>query len=149
MTMLPTWRVGARTPLHQGGRLQHRLRQLFDEPFTLPFIADIGWDPAIDIAENDGELIVTAELPGMKKEEVELDLTDGVLTLKGEKKEESEREEQEMHVVERSYGFFRRSFTLPSAVDAAKVSAEFKDGVLRVTLPTTGEPNGKKIEIAG
>lgn len=150
MATHPTRRSGALAPLHDLGRLQNRLHRLFEEPFALPFFTDgIGWAPAIDVAESDGELIVTAELPGMKKEDVDLQLADGVLTLKGEKSEESERQEQEIHVVERSYGAFRRSFTLPCAVDETKVAAEFKDGVLRVTLPKTGEPNGKKIEITG
>ncbi|HEU4452680.1 MAG TPA: Hsp20/alpha crystallin family protein [Longimicrobium sp.] len=144
MTLLPTRRAGLRAPL------ENRLLRIFDEPFGFPFFPEpIGWTPAIDVAERDGELVVTAELPGMKKEDVELELGDGVLTLRGEKRTESERTEDEMHLVERSYGSFRRSFTLPCPVDETKVTAEFKDGVLRVTLPRTGQTNGRKIEIAG
>ncbi|HEU0012683.1 MAG TPA: ATP-binding protein [Longimicrobium sp.] len=147
MSMFPTRRTGA--ALTEPGRLQNRLRQFFDEPFTFPFFGEAGWVPAIDVAESNGDLVVTAELPGMKKENVELELSDGILTLRGEKSEESERTEQEMYVTERSYGSFRRSVALPCAVDETRVAAEFRDGVLRVTLPKTGEPNGKKIEIAG
>lgn len=147
---LATMRTAAGAPPHELGRLQNRLRRLFDEPFSLSLFPDsVGWAPAIDVSENETELIVTAELPGMKKEDVDLELADGVLTLKGEKSEESERQEDELHVTERRYGSFRRSLLLPRSVDETGITAEFKDGVLRVTLPKTGEPGGKKIEIAG
>lgn len=149
MSLLPLRTVGP-SALQEMGRFQNRLLRMFDEPFTLPFFPEtIGWAPAIDVAENDGNLIVTAELPGMKKDDVSIEVTNGVLTLTGEKKEETERDEQEMHVVERSYGSFRRSFTLPFAVDEAKALAEYRDGVLRVTLPKLGVPQGRKIEITG
>jgi HSP20 family protein len=150
MPMLPALRTAARTPFQEAARLESTLRRLFAEPFPLPFFAEtVGWMPAVDVAESNGDLVVTAELPGMKKDDIALELADGVLTLRGQKTEESEREEREMHVTERSYGSFRRSFTLPCPVDETKVNAEFKDGVLRVTLPKTGEAKGQKIEIAG
>ena len=150
MPMLPTLRGAARVPLEEAARLESGLRRLFGEPFALPFFADAnGWVPAVDVAESGGDLVVTAELPGMGKEDIGLELSQGVLTIKGEKTEESERQEQEMHVTERSYGSFRRSFALPCPVDETKAAAEFKDGVLRVTLPKTGEAKGKKIEITG
>ncbi len=148
MTQLPM-KTGGPSALQAIGQFQNRLLRMIEEPFALPLFAEtIGWAPAVDVAESDGNLVVTAELPGMKKEDVTLELANGVLTLRGEKKEETERKEEEMHVVERSYGSFRRSFTLPCTVDETKAAAEFKDGVLRVTLPKTGEPGGKKIEIA-
>ena len=138
----------ALSPWPELTEMQNRFRQLFDMPFTLPVITEpLGWSPAVDVSESDGELTVTAELPGMRSEDVHVDLADNVLTIRGEKKEETERQEKEMRVVERSYGSFRRSFTLPSPVDEAKVEAEFKDGILRVTLPKTERPAGKKIEV--
>lgn len=150
MPMLPTLRGAARVPLAEAARLESGLRRLFAEPFPLSLFAEpVAWMPAVDVAERDGDLVVTAELPGMGKEDIGLELSEGVLTIKGEKTEESEHEEQEMHVTERSYGSFRRSLTLPCPVDETKVAAEFKDGVLRVTLPKTGEAKGRKIEITG
>lgn len=138
----------ALSPWQEMTDMQNRIRQLFDMPFALPVIAEpMGWSPAVDVSESDGELTVTAELPGMRSEDVHVDLADNVLTIRGEKKEETERQEKEMRVVERSYGSFRRSFTLPATVDEAKVSAEFRDGILRVTLPKTERTAGKKIEI--
>lgn len=101
----------------------------------------------MDVSESDGELVVTAELPGMNGEDVHIDPTDNVLTIRGEKKEEMEREEKEMRVYERSYGSFRRSFMLSSPVDEAKVGAEFRDGVLKVTLPRVEKAKGREIQV--
>lgn len=132
------------------GDMQSRIRHMFAEPFPLRMFAEpVGWSPAVDVSESDGSLVVKAELPGMSKDDVEIDLSGNVLTLRGEKKQEEEREEGEMHVWERSYGSFRRSFTLPCAVAEGGIRAEFKDGVLTVTLPKAEEARGTKIEITG
>jgi len=150
MTMLATRPRTALDPFPGFSRVENRLRRLFGDPFELPFLLEpVGWAPAVDVAEQNGNLLVTAELPGMTKDDVEVDLANGVLTISGSKKEETDRTEQEMHIVERSYGSFRRSFTLPCAVDEAGVKADYKDGVLKVTLPKMAEPEGKKIEING
>ena len=136
----------ALSPWQEISDMQNRLRHLF--PFSMPvFEEPLGWSPAVDVSESDGELVVTAELPGMNRQDVHIDLTENVLTIRGEKKEETEREEKEMRVYERSYGSFRRSFTLSSPVDEAKVSAEFKDGVLKVTLPKLERAKGREIQI--
>lgn len=130
--------------------MQNRIRNLFTEPFPMRLFSEpVGWLPAVDVSEADGKLVVKAELPGMSKDDVEIALTDNVLTLRGEKKQEEKRDEDEMHVWERSYGSFIRSFTLPTRVAEDQVTAEFKDGVLTVTLPKVEEPAGKKIEITG
>ena len=130
--------------------VQNRIRHLFAEPFPMRLFSEpVGWMPAVDVSEADGKLVVKAELPGMDKDDVEIALTDNVLTLRGEKKQEETRDEGEMHVWERSYGSFMRAFTLPSRVAEDQVTAEFKDGVLTVTLPKCEEPAGKTIEIAG
>jgi HSP20 family protein len=107
------------------------------------------WTPVIDISDRDDELVLTAELPGMTKEDVQMDIADGVFTLKGEKKEQSEEKSERFQVLERSFGTFERSFTLPRAVDASKVNATFRDGLLVVHMPKTAESNGRKFEISG
>ena len=88
-------------------------------------------------------------IPARDEKDVEVTLQDGVLSLKGEKKEEHEEKEKERYLYERSYGAFQRSFTLPSTVDETKVKAEFTEGVLKITLPKSGQPRGRKIEIGG
>jgi HSP20 family protein len=148
MVTLPTRRTSNLTPMREFARMQDRMRRLFDEPFSLSMVSEpVGVMPAVDIAESNGNVLVTAELPGMSKEDVDVDLSEGILTISGEKKEETEREEQEVHIVERTYGSFRRSFSLPCAVDEGNVKADFHDGVLRITLPKVEKPRGKKIQI--
>ena len=105
------------------------------------------WVPRVDIAETNGELVVAAELPGLTRDDVSIRIENNVLTLKGEKKQEEEEKATNYHRIERSYGAFSRSFSLPSTVDASKVRAAFRDGVLTITLPKTEEAKGKEIPI--
>lgn len=139
------------SPWHDMADMQNRIRHLFAEPFpgVRMFAEPVGWSPAVDVTESDGNLVVKAEVPGMEKDDVEIDLQDNVLTLRGEKKQEQERTEGEMHVWERSYGSFQRAFTLPCRVDEDKVTAEVKNGLLTITLPRAAEARGRKIEVAG
>jgi HSP20 family protein len=125
-----------------------RFGRVFDEVFG-PAVAGegMGWSPPINIVEADGELVLTAELPGMAKDEVTIDIAEGVLTLKGEKKEEKAEEHARYRLWERTYGAFERSFTLPRSVDAAKATAEFRDGILKVHLPQTKEATGRRLPI--
>ena len=102
----------------------------------------------MDIKETDGALEVTTELPGVQEADIDVSLTDEMLTVKGEKKSESEREEKDMRVVERSYGAFERSVRLPCAVKEDEVDAEFKNGVLKITLPKSPEATAKTKKIA-
>ena len=106
------------------------------------------WAPACDIFETDNEIVVKAELPEVKREDVKVSIEDNVLTVRGERKFEGETKRENYHRVERSYGEFMRSFTLPNYVDASKVSADFKDGMLNVILPKRAESKPKQIEIA-
>src|SRR6185436_3418278 len=92
------------------------------------------WMPLVDVAEDDKEYLITAELPEVKKEDVKVTLENGRLTITGERKFEKEEKNKKYHRVERSYGTFARSFTLPNDGDAAKVNAEFKDGMLRIRV---------------
>jgi HSP20 family protein len=111
----------------------------------------VGWSPAVEVSETENELTVTAELPGMSRDDVEIDLENNVLTIRGEKSSETEEEDRErkVHVWERRYGSFHRAFTLPRTVDADGVKAEFRDGILKVHLPKTEQAKGKKIAIDG
>ena len=105
------------------------------------------WAPSIDVAETDEEITVTAELPGVKQEEVDISIADGVLTLKGEKKEEKEVKEKNYHRIERNYGSFQRSVGLPTGAQADKAKATYKDGILTITVPKTEETKPKQIKI--
>ncbi|NUN48540.1 MAG: Hsp20/alpha crystallin family protein [Candidatus Brocadiae bacterium] len=103
--------------------------------------------PAIDVAEDKGALTVTAELPGLEKSDIHLEVKDGVLVLRGEKKFEEESKDKNFHRIERRYGSFYRALALPDTVDTAKVEAAFKNGVLKVRMPKREESKPKPIQI--
>ncbi len=105
------------------------------------------WSPSVDISEDDKDYLVKAELPEVKKEDVKVSVENGVLTITGERKFEKEERNKKYHRIERAYGNFTRSFALPEAVKAEKVSAEFKDGILHVRLPKDESAKPKSIEI--
>ena len=113
-----------------------------DEPLT---VSD--WTPSVDIQETENEYLVKAELPEIKREDVKVTVENGVLTLQGERKQEKEEKNRKFHRVERSYGTFLRTFTVPTDADEAKVAADFKEGILRVHLPKTEKPRPKTIEV--
>jgi HSP20 family protein len=129
------------------------LARVFDDPFYRVLSGGDGtcrWCPAVDVSEDAKEILVSADLPGVEPKEVEITVKENVLTLSGERKtEKEEKDEQEgtYHRVERTTGAFSRSFVLPSTVDETKVSAEYKDGVLRVHLPKREEVQPRKIQI--
>jgi HSP20 family protein len=106
------------------------------------------WAPRVDILENETSYQVTAELPGVKKEDVEITVENNLLTLKGERKFEKEVDKEQYHRIERTYGSFLRSFTLPSRVVQDQVQAKFDNGLLLITIPKAAEARPKKIEIA-
>ena len=105
------------------------------------------WSPPVDILEDDKEFLVKAELPDVKKEDVRVVVENGVLTISGERKFEKEENKQRYHRVERSYGSFSRSFSLPDGADATKVNAEFKNGVLQVHMAKSQMSKPKQIEV--
>jgi HSP20 family protein len=105
------------------------------------------FSPAIDVAVEKDNVVVTADLPGLSKDDVSVTLQDNYLTIRGEKKQETEQKETNYFVSERVYGAFARTIELPVAVDANKIAARFKDGVLQVTLPKTEEAKPKQIEV--
>jgi len=107
-----------------------------------------GWAPALDAYEDKENFVVKAELPGMKREDIEVSLHEGSLSISGERKSETKHEDAETHRAERFFGRFQRTLTLPAAVAADKVKAEYKDGVLTVTLPKTEEAKPKRIDVS-
>ena len=122
--------------------------RLFNAFFgTEPHDIENMWRPAIDIEESNGNLLVRAEVPGMKKEDIKVAVKDNMLTISGERKRENETIEKTFHRIERSYGKFSRMIRLPAEVDADKVKATYKEGVLHVTLPTPEAMKPKQIEV--
>jgi HSP20 family protein len=134
--------------------IREEMNRLFDDFFTgWPRLERRGgllegeWAPSVDVAETDEDVVVTAELPGVKQEDVDISIINDVLTLKGEKKEEKEVKKENYHRIERSYGGFQRSVSLPTGVQADKAKAKYKDGVLRITIPKVEEAKPKQIKI--
>jgi HSP20 family protein len=105
------------------------------------------WSPLVDITEDDHEYLFKADLPELKKDDVKVTVENGILSICGERKTEKEEKKRKFHRIERSYGNFRRSFTLPQDAEGAKVTADFRDGVLKVHLPKTAVPKSKPIEV--
>ncbi len=127
------------------------LRREIDRLFEDTFARDgNNWTPAVDIKESDNDIRIDLELPGLRPEDVELTAENGLLTIRGEKhSERKEGDEGRYHVVERSYGTFMRTFTLPHGVDENQIQAEFNDGVLSIRIPKTALPQPKRIQISG
>ena len=135
-------------PLQELLAVSNRLNRTINEPFTRRTEDSFGaWAPPVDIFERQDHLVIRAEVPGIQKEDMDVRIENGVLTLHGERKEEKEVNEVNAHLVERVYGSFTRSFSLPTTVDATKVTAVYKDGVLEVTVPKIETAKPKKVEI--
>jgi HSP20 family protein len=126
-----------------------RLESFFDN-WNLPvlFDEDTTWIPAFDIAEKEEEYLITAELPGMDMKDIDITFTDGLLTVKGEKKQEKEDKGKDYHRIERRYGSFQRSFRVPEKVDTNKIEASYKDGILKLVLPKAEESRAQKIKVS-
>jgi HSP20 family protein len=149
---LTRWQRPNWNPVRQLSSLRDEIDRLFESPLawfedgSQPFSS--GWLPAIDVYEDKDTVFVRAELPGMKKDEIDISLHEGVLTLSGERKLEKEYDKAESHRVERFVGRFQRSITLPAPVDGAKVRATYKDGILAITLPKAEEAKPKQINVS-
>ena len=139
------------SPLWQLNSLRDEIDRLFDAPLaeftrsTQQFAG--GWLPAVDLYEDKDNIVVKAELPGMSKEQIEISLHEGVLTLSGERQTEEKFKNAEVYRSECFEGRFQRTVSLPSPVQADKVSASYKDGILTITLPKTEETKPKQIEV--
>lgn len=120
---------------------------LFGRPQEIEFQEKEEWQPAIDVTETKKEIIVRVEIPGMNPEEIDITLSGRTLTTKGEKKQGEKEKEENYHVIERSIGSFTRSITLSKEVESDKISASYKDGVLKVTLPKSNDAKKKQIKI--
>jgi HSP20 family protein len=131
--------------------IQEEMNQLFNRAFGRSF-GETGetarvWAPALDISERKDAYVVTVEVPGVKQEDIDITLEDGLLTIAGERKQTQESSDEQFHRVERRYGAFRRSITLPSQVQADAIEASYDNGVLEVLLPKAEEAKPKKITV--
>jgi HSP20 family protein len=140
-------------PMRDMMNVQDEMNRLFDRFFGKELwdedeqLSQMNWFPVVDIKENKDEFAIFAELPGMKKEDVHITFSDGKLVIEGERKKEQEEKEANYHRVERSYGKFCRTFQLPSGIQANKIAADFKDGILKIKLPKSEEVKPKEIEV--
>ena len=149
LNKVTTW-----NPLREMDEAQNRLHRFFLSGFPtrmgsdeIHSLAVADWSPEVDISEDDHGYLLKADLPEMKKDDVRVTVEDGILCVSGERKGEKEDQKKKFHRIERSFGNFRRSFTLPEDADSTKVTAEFRDGVLKVHLPTTPIARSKAIEV--
>ncbi|OGW62014.1 MAG: hypothetical protein A2638_05265 [Nitrospirae bacterium RIFCSPHIGHO2_01_FULL_66_17] len=146
----------------EAGRIEQNVERMFEDLWARPWrsLMDFGWprhrhlwtdleatSPAIEISEDKNEVLVKAELPGMKKEDLEINVEERLLTIRGEKKKEEERKGEGYFYSERSYGAFERCIEIPRDVQSDKAHATFKDGVLEVRLPKTEEAKRKEVKI--
>jgi HSP20 family protein len=141
-------------PFRDLRNLQEEVNRLFSSNLSRAFGDDEGiargaWNPSVDIYENKDQIVLEAELPGMNREEFDITIENNVITLRGERRFEKKDEADSYHRVERSYGSFTRSFTLPQTVSAEGATAEYRNGVLRVSLPKREEVKARRIEIGG
>jgi HSP20 family protein len=141
MTRIPVVRRG-RSPWTEMNRLQREMETLFGTPGAQDL-----WAPPVDVEETPDHLIFRAELPGMSREDIDVELEDGVLTIHGEKKEEQKAENVNGLLYERRWGTFTRRFTLPRAVDGNAITANYSNGILTIQVPKAEEAKGRKIEI--
>jgi HSP20 family protein len=126
--------------------------RLFDEMFDTRLSTDFPgfgtvWVPAVDVEESVEEYLIHAEMPGLKKEDVKISLAENILTISGEKKNETKSDNKRYHRLERTYGSFQRSFSLPEPIKADKIGASFKDGVLEVKIPKSEKAKPREIDI--
>jgi HSP20 family protein len=141
-------------PLSRFEEMEREFEDFFRRPFSMmmpswwpvPKMPEVA-SPAVDIFEDNGNVVVKAEMPGMTKDELDVKIADNVLTISGEKKKEEKVEKQNYFRMERSYGSFTRSFSLPSDVQTDKIKAQFRDGVLEITIPKTAEAMKKQKKV--
>jgi len=138
-------------PFSEMRRLQDEMNRMFDPgfPFENGELGAANWVPAVDIEETPETLRVIAELPGMKREDIQVEFENGMLTIRGTRTREEEKKEKNFHRVERSFGSFVRAFRLPATVDAEKIAATYEDGVLKLEMPKREESKARRIQIGG
>lgn len=130
-------------------RLRDQLSQIFEQPeFALTDLLGGGWTPAIDVLEDKDKLTVKVEVPGFKREDLDVSVHENSLIISGERKSEEERKNGEFYRSERFYGKFHRSISLPYAVEIDKIQAQYRDGILNITLPKAENAKAKQIEVS-
>lgn len=144
---LELWRPRMlRGPFRELARMEREMEDLFGR-VEWPWRAERGWAPAIDMVDAKEEIVLRADLPGMDEKSIDVSVQDGTVTISGERKEEKEEKKEDYYYAERSYGAFSRTVMLPVGVDADRVKATFKKGVLEVHLPKAKEATGRKVDI--
>jgi HSP20 family protein len=145
------WEISPWRPFRDLERMRREMDRLWDSFFEgRPGrrVEETGeWLPSLDVSETKDNLVVKAELPGLDPKDIDISVANGVLSIKGEKKQEKEEKEENYHLIERSYGSFVRSVRLPKDVQGEKISASYKNGILKVTLPKSEEAKKKEIKI--
>jgi HSP20 family protein len=138
-------------PFRDMTTLRERMNRLFEDMAASrgeeKDLTTSSWAPAVDIYETENEVVLTAEIPGIEEKDIEIKVEDNTLTLKGERKFEKETKEENYHRIERAYGSFFRSFTLPAFVDQDKIEAEHESGVLKIRMPKRAELKPRKVKI--
>jgi HSP20 family protein len=146
MSNLIRWR-----PMSEAVTLRDAMDRLFDQAFTRPWglteVGRYGMAPSIDMFETDSDVVIKASLPGLKAEDVEINVTGEMITIKGQSKQQSETEDKAYHIREQRWGTFERSLALPTSVLSDKAKAEFEDGILSITLPKAEEVKPKTITV--
>jgi HSP20 family protein len=131
--------------------IRDKMNRLFEDAVTQrgeeKELVASSWAPAVDIYEDESQLVLTAEVPGLSDKDVEIKIEDNVLSIQGERKLEKETREENYHRIERAYGAFYRSFTLPNYIDQDKIKAEHENGVLKITMPKKAELKPRKVRI--
>jgi HSP20 family protein len=132
--------------------LQDRMNRLFDESMRGARPANdestTSWSPAVDIYETENEIVLKAELPEVNQKDIDIQIENNTLTIRGERKFDNTVNRENYHRIERAYGLFNRSFTLPNMVDQEKIKADYKDGILKIELPKRDESKPKQIRVA-
>ena len=140
-------------PFRELEDVSSRLNRIFERPLIRSesgkeMLAVADWAPSVDISETDTAYLIKGELPGVKKEDVKVTIENGMLTIRGERKQEKEEKGKKFHRVECSYGSFMRSFQVPDDADEDSVKAEFKGGMLNITLPKSAKSKSKSVDVA-
>lgn len=141
---------GAQPPFTALNRIRNEIERIFEDPFNIMTASRSffeGWEPMVDVYEDKDKITVKAELPGMQKEDINVSVEGNTLTISGERKHEEEHKEKETYRAERYFGRFQRNITLTQQVDANTIQANYKDGVLTVTLPKSEEARRKQIQV--
>jgi len=142
------WELTKWEPLRELDTMRNEMDRLWDSFFEgRPKVRFGEWFPSLDVAETKNDIVVKVELPGMDQKDIDVSLSDGHLVIKGEKKHEKEEKEENYHFIERRYGSFTRSVQLPKEVKRDKISASYKNGILKVVLPKSEEAKKKEVKI--